>query len=169
MSISIHVLNSSGRLNAVQNDAKRIIRHTSQKVQKLLAIDNVDILVMEALYPEPLKNMGGIGGYSPSAHFVQITIDPDHKDVKKNLHTVLSQTIAHELCHVKRWEAGVMGKTLADNIVSEGLADYVVFTLTGNTSSVQKNAIFHVGQDTRLDFFLFNTTCRSIQILRLAN
>ncbi len=66
----------------------------------------------------------GIGGFAPDGHTVFVALDPNHDRFERALERELFATLAHELHHVARHEAGVRGQTLFDALVSEGLADH---------------------------------------------
>ncbi len=78
-----------------------------------------------------LKEINGIGSYCPSSSLIKISLDPNHKEVKKNLARVLEQALFHELHHAARWGAGEMGETLFGHLMNEGLADHYALKQTG--------------------------------------
>ncbi len=64
----------------------------------------------------------GIGGYTPNAHTIYISLDPKHHKFVSSLKLALPRTLAHELHHAVRWIAPGYGQTLGQALVTEGLA-----------------------------------------------
>lgn len=66
----------------------------------------------------------GIGGRAPSSEEVRLYHDLNNPNVIESLAKLRKREIAHEFNHVARFQAGKIGSTLLDAIVSEGLATY---------------------------------------------
>lgn len=73
----------------------------------------------------------GIGGYTPNATTVEISVDPGYADLATILPQRLPGILAHELHHVFRWRGPGYGNTLLQAMVSEGLADRFAIELLG--------------------------------------
>ena len=101
-----------------------------------ITLENIDIVIKESERPELLKDMNGVGGYCPSGHFVQLDIDINHPVFQKSPQQVVEQSLAHELHHATRRQAGVpiFGGSFLECMFSEGLADYFAYELTGDLS-----------------------------------
>ena len=130
MSINIHILLASGEIKQYSNDLKSIAESTISLVEKLLPIKDVDIV----FYTNPgatIDEIGGIGGFSPNANTIFISLNPEHPDFKKALNDVPPYTIAHELHHTIRWQKQVEGDTLLEAIIFEGLADHFAVEAIG--------------------------------------
>ncbi|MBR3256287.1 hypothetical protein IKG10_01295 [Candidatus Saccharibacteria bacterium] len=115
--INILLTEANGNLS----DSKEMIRAAIETAEKYaflrLKIDwDIDVLVtnrIPLMIPE-----NGAGGYTFSADFIRINIDD--KKVTKNL---ISENVAHELCHAARWgKNNEWIESLFDGLIFEGLA-----------------------------------------------
>ena len=133
MGIQIYVLDASGNLRAQRDLLRKYARLAVRKVQRKIALDNVDIVIRESERPELFKDIDGIGGYCPNGHFVQVSIDINHPSIRTSLKQTIESTIIHELHHAARIQSGIiMNKgTFLEYLFSEGLADYFAYGLTG--------------------------------------
>lgn len=130
MSINIHILSASKDIKPYSEELKSVAETTITSVEKLLPIKDVDIV----FYDNPratIDEIGGIGGFSPNANLIFISLNPQHSDFKKAIKDELSFTIAHELHHTIRWQKQVEGDTLLEAMIFEGLADHFAQELTG--------------------------------------
>ena len=134
MTVRIYTLDASGNLTPQKDLLRKYARLTVRKVQRKIALDNIDIAIKESESPELFKDMDGIGGYCPSGHFVQLSIDVDHPSFRTSPEKVIEKTLIHELHHAARMQAGVlMNKgSFLEYLFSEGLADHFVYELTGD-------------------------------------
>lgn len=102
---------------------KIVTKATLKRVAHLLPLKNIDIVLYEN--PEgAIAEVGGIGGYTPNAHTVLISLDPKNPKFKSAITRELSSTLAHELHHAIRWRKPGYGITLLEALVTEGLADH---------------------------------------------
>ena len=133
MSIQIYILDASGRLTPYKNIIQKSALQTVKKVRNKIALKNVDIVIKESERPELLKNIDGVGGYCPSGHFAQLSIDINHPMFSKFPERIIERSLLHELHHAMRRQAGVsiFGGSFLECMFSEGLADYFVYELTG--------------------------------------
>jgi len=123
-------MNASGKFTSIQDRIRKTVRQTVKKVNKRLPIDNIDI-VFKVDYNGMLKDIDGIGGFSPADDYVQIALDFTYPNLKKILDKYVERTLIHELHHTQRYKANQLGNTLFEFMISEGLADYFVFEITG--------------------------------------
>lgn len=134
MNIHVVVLNASSNLSPYRSLLQETTKTTLKKVQRKMPLKNIDIILKESEHPEALKDIGGVGGYCPSAHFVQVSVDPKNTEFKKNPKAAIERTLSHELHHAMRQQANIdISKgTFLECIFSEGLADHFAFEITGN-------------------------------------
>ena len=115
--INILLTEANGNLSDKREMIKIAVKTAEKYVFPKLKIDwDIDVLVtnrIPMIIPE-----NGAGGYTFSADFIRINIDD--KKATKNL---ISEMVAHELCHAARW-----GKnddwinSLFDGLIFEGIA-----------------------------------------------
>lgn len=130
MSINIHILSATEEIKQYSNDLKSIAESTISLVEKLLPIKDVDIV----FYTNPgatIDEIGGVGGFSPNANTIFISLNPKHPNFKRALKDALPYTIAHELHHTIRWQKQVEGDTLLEAMIFEGLADHFAVEAIG--------------------------------------
>jgi len=152
VSIRIYILDASGNLKSQRDLLRRYARLAVRKVQRKIALDNIDIVIRESESPELYKDIDGIGGWCPSGNFMQLSIDKNHPSFRMSPGKLIERTLIHELHHAARMQAGVlmgkgsfleqlfsegladlMGKgSFLEQLFSEGLADYFVYELTGD-------------------------------------
>lgn len=130
MSIHIHILSASKDIKPYRAQLESIAKSATASVKKLLQIKGIDIV----FYDNPgatIDEIGGIGGFTPNAHTIFISLNPRHPDFKKSLKNELFFTLAHEFHHTIRWQKSVGGDTLLEALVFEGLADHFAMEATG--------------------------------------
>ena len=130
MPINIHILTTSKNIQPYETELRSTAESAVSAVKKLLPIKDVDIV----FYENPkgtIDEMGGIGGLTPNAHQVFISLNPNHPNFKHALKEELFFTLAHELCHTVRWQKQVEGDTLLEALIFEGLADHFAMEVTG--------------------------------------
>lgn len=92
-------------------------KHSGEALNVLGITKRVTISV----YPNPSWTLPetGVGGYTPSGDWIQISLDPAREnDVMSNL----PATLYHECNHIARWQSVGYGNSLLERMVSEGLA-----------------------------------------------
>lgn len=106
---------------------RAIVDSTVHLVSGVLQLSAVTILIA----PDASRSIPGygVGGYTPNAHLVTISIDPVYADSGRMFVEHLSQTVAHELHHAARDRGPGYGESLLEALVSEGLADHFAVTL----------------------------------------
>lgn len=130
MSIRTHVLTASKEITPYTDELQITATSAIAAVKKLLPIENVDIV----FYDNPgatIDEIGGIGGFTPNAHCIFISLNPRHPNFRRALKNELFFTLAHELHHTIRWQKMVEGDTLLEALVFEGLADHFAMQVTG--------------------------------------
>lgn len=132
MSINIHILTASKDIQPYSGELRSIAEDTIVSVKKFLPINDVDIV----FYDNPkatIDEIGGIGGYSPNANLIFMSLNPRHSDFKRAVKEELAFTLAHELHHTIRWQKQVEGDTLLEAMIFEGLADHFAIEATGRS------------------------------------
>jgi uncharacterized protein YjaZ len=118
--IHVHLLDAAGHLEAFRIEILERTDQTIARVCELVPVEQVDVMIVEN--PSWTIPNVGLSGYSPTAHLVQIWLDPSVKDFQNNLERELAPTLAHELHHAIRWHKPGYGQTLLEALVTEGLA-----------------------------------------------
>lgn len=122
MAVSVHILLGTGRLVLYQDRIKKKFDELITKIQKQLPLENIDVVIYDN--PEGTIPEIGVGGYTPSAHLIFVSLDPQFPDFQKTIDKELKRTIAHELHHALRRRGPGYGETLFEALVTEGLADH---------------------------------------------
>lgn len=86
---------------------------------------------LEQIIPEV-----GVGGYSVSSHEIWIAVAPAMRPW-----AALRRCVAHELAHCARWRTVGYGQSLAEAIVSEGLADHFAVEVYGPPAGIWTRAL----------------------------
>lgn len=129
MSLTLHILQASGRLTAIEAGIHAAFEAVGPKVAEVLEIPDVDVVVVDD--PDSAIPETGSGGFAPNAHTLFVYLDPEHENLKEHLDEEIQGTIAHELHHCARWQTVGYGNTLLEAIVSEGLADHFDIEVNG--------------------------------------
>jgi uncharacterized protein YjaZ len=119
VSISLHLLNASGKLSPWERRIEDAFAQSIKTLSAMLPVKNVDVVVQAGTRVIPET---GIGGFSPSGEVVYITIDPNHSNFPGVLGTEFFATLGHELHHCARHTGPGYGRTLGEALVTEGLA-----------------------------------------------
>lgn len=126
---TLHILKASGRLEkfvpCIQSAFKAGVNNITEKI----SLPPVDVVVEDN--PNSAIDITGIGGGAPTAHLMYIHIDPLFENLSQTLDFEIRSTLAHELAHCARWHERGYGETLAEAIVSEGLADHFDIEING--------------------------------------
>ena len=103
------------------------------KKSRKLEVGSISLIIRQAGDKSLLHDLEGVGGYCPSAKFIQLSIDPLNKKFKKDPRGAISRSFAHELNHAARNFAGINIKTgtFSEHIISEGLADQFTYEIMG--------------------------------------
>jgi uncharacterized protein YjaZ len=143
MSIKIHILTGSKGVKPYAIELKSSAESAVASAKRLLPIKDVDIVFYDnpgATFTE--DEMGGIGGFTPNAHTVFISLNPRHKSFQNAIKNHLYFTLVHELHHTIRWQKEVEGDTLLEALVFEGLADHFAMEVTGRQKpTIYSNAL----------------------------
>jgi uncharacterized protein YjaZ len=118
--IHVHLLDAAGHLEEFRQEILERTNQTITRVRELIPVERVDVTI----FNDPALTIPsiGLGAFTLSPHLIQITLDPNHTDFKKNLARELPPLLAHELHHALRWHNPGTGETLLTALVMEGLA-----------------------------------------------
>lgn len=122
MSITPYILLGSGRLKPFTEQIYEAVKEAIGRVNNKVSISNVDIVIYDN--PHGAIPEIGVGGYTPDAHVVFISLDPDFSQFEDTLSKELGRILTHELHHVLRWKSPGYGETLLEALITEGLADH---------------------------------------------
>ncbi len=118
---------SGGALGSLQPAIRTLLEQTLTTTRRALPVSGVTITVT----PDAAGAISGwgVGGFTPNASTVQVSIDPAFPNLAGLLPDRLPPLAAHELHHAVRWRGPGYGRTLLEALVSEGLADHFAIEL----------------------------------------
>ncbi|HXC41714.1 MAG TPA: DUF2268 domain-containing putative Zn-dependent protease [Burkholderiales bacterium] len=117
--ISLHILDARGNFRAYRERLTAAFSDGVAAVTALVPISQVDVVVHAARFVHPET---GMRGYAPSDDVVYITLDPANGNLGEQLEVEFVATLGHELHTCARSRGPGYGSTLAETLVSEGLA-----------------------------------------------
>lgn len=123
MANAFHLMNAGGLLaGELAAELRAVAEAALTRQAARLELDGVDV----ALYVNPSWTLPetGIGGYTPTSHWLQLTLDPSNPNFADGWRVELPATLAHELHHARRWRGPGYGHRLLEALVSEGLAQH---------------------------------------------
>ena len=127
MDMNYFIANASGTLNDKQELIKLAFNKVVKAATKSLSADKIDIIFIDA--PENTIEELGIGGYTATKNLIYISLNP-----KFNINTIdLESGMLHEIHHAIRWRKPGFGNTLAEVLITEGLATLFEEETTGKT------------------------------------
>lgn len=121
MALVLHLFTASKRLNDLVDQIETTLPESEALIAKHLAMDefNIDVLVRASDWT--IKELG-IGGYAPSQHEIQLSLDPANEYLLTHFYQVFTSTLAHETHHCFRHSSVGYGNTLFEALLTEGLA-----------------------------------------------
>ena len=126
--VNVHTLNASGKLDELPYDPQKQTRKACEEISKYLKIHDVDITF--GYSKQVIPETGWMGTAYDGLHLIDVILDPENDNALRNPEIELLGTLAHELHHAKRYQAGHHTNTLLDNLVAEGLASKFERTIT---------------------------------------
>lgn len=118
----LHLMNAAGQLSPeLESDMRAVLQSTLNREAERLSLDGVDVAV--CCSPWTVAETG-VHGYAPLAHWVQLSVTPEHPAFQANWRAELRGTLAHELHHCRRWQGPGYGTTFLEVLVTEGLAQH---------------------------------------------
>ena len=119
MSVNLHLLNAQGKLSKLEDKIASEFTTSLIQITSLMPVKGVDVVVSagSVVLPET-----GLGGYSPEGDLVYLKVDPNNSNLLNNFSEEFTAILGHELHHCLRHREVGYGTTLAEALVSEGLA-----------------------------------------------
>lgn len=129
-----YTLKLDGSLAELKRDIAPIVRQCVRIARQRLRLRRVDVEVNPAT--RPLRRLAGIAGYCPRGNYLRISIDRAGIGSRRQFRRNLQHTLLHELHHAARAQRGfsLSRTTVLQQVIIEGLADYFVFEVTGQTA-----------------------------------
>ena len=115
----LHLLNAAGQLRPVVSFLQTRIRAAHEEACRPLPLGPLDIVARAG--SGVVAGKGHIG-WTPSAHVIYVTVDPDDPDLLTDRDRSFERLMAHEFHHAARWAGPGYGSTLGAALVTEGLA-----------------------------------------------
>ena len=115
------ITRANGNLDSKVEAIKKAVKEAEQYVYPKLKVDwDIDLLVTNRLYDIIIPD-DGVGGRTQTSDFIEFAIDEE-----KATENLISEMVAHELCHAGRWgKNDEWANSLFDGVVSEGIATYL--------------------------------------------
>lgn len=119
--VNILLTEANGNLSDKKEMIKNAIRTAEEYVFPKLKVDwDIDLLVTNRLYDIIIPE-DGVGGRTRTSDFIEFAINEE-----KATENLISEMIAHELCHAARWgKNDEWINSLFDGMISEGIATYL--------------------------------------------
>jgi uncharacterized protein YjaZ len=137
--INLHILLGTKRLIPFEETLKQEFDKAIPLITSKLPVTDVDIIVSDN--PDNAIPEQGIGGYSPDANTIYVSLDPTFENLKESLQKEFKRTLAHELHHSMRWRNPGYGENLLDAMISEGLADHFDLEVYGENLQPWSSAL----------------------------
>lgn len=101
-------------------------------IERFISLDKMDVIFLSDK-KEVIPDFG-IGGYSPNHHTVFIYFDTDKYPIDNDLLFKMQRLLAHEINHCLRYTTTDFGKTLGEQVISEGIADNFSLEVIGGVT-----------------------------------
>ena len=120
MPCALHILNADGALNTWTDRIQQAFDQSLLLVSNRIPVGNVDVVVYnDAEYVVPDL---GLGGFCTSPRRLYLPLDVNHIDLPAHFEIRFQNFLAHELHHCARRRIAGYADTLAQALVTEGLA-----------------------------------------------
>ena len=118
--INVLITHANGNLDSKVETIVKAVKEAECYVFPKLKIDwDIDLLVTNRLY-DIIITEDGVGGRTRTSDFIEFAIDEE-----KATENLISEMVAHELCHAARWgKNDEWINSLFDGVISEGIATY---------------------------------------------
>lgn len=134
--INVLIAHANGNLANKVETIKKAVKEAGQYAFPKLKIDwDIDLLVTNRLYDIIIPE-DGVGGCTRASDFIEFAIDEG-----KATESLISEMVAHELCHAGRWgKNDEWINSLLDGVISEGIATYLEAEFIKDRT--EKNSIY---------------------------
>ncbi len=146
--ISLHFLNARGHLDHYEKRVRQAVSNVVRATTVLEKLGPLDVVVQEGRWVIPQI---GHTGYTPKADVIFLTLDTKSEALEANLGHALERVITHEFHHARRWDTVGCGKTLGEQLVTEGLAGRFVEEIYDNPPEPWESAVSSDKLQTHLD------------------
>ena len=118
--INVLITHANGNLDSKVETIVKAVKEAECYVFPKLKIDwDIDLLVTNRLYDFIIPE-DGVGGRTRTSDFIEFAINEE-----KATENLISEMVAHELCHAARWgKNDEWINSLFDGVISEGIATY---------------------------------------------
>ena len=119
--VNILLTEANGNLSDSREIIIDAVKTAEEYVFSKLKVDwDIDLLITNRLYDIIIPE-DGVGGRTRTSDFIEFAINEE-----KATENLISEMIAHELCHAARWgKNDEWINSLFDSIISEGIATYL--------------------------------------------
>ena len=136
--ISLHFLNARGQLDRYEKRVRHVVSNVVRATTALEKLGPLDIVVQEGHWVIPEI---GHTGYTPKADVIFLTLDTESEALEASLGLPMERVVAHEFHHARRWDTVGCGKTLGEQLVTEGLAGRFVEEIYNNPPEPWESAV----------------------------
>ena len=118
--INVLITRANGNLDSKVETIVKAVKEAECYVFPKLKIDwDIDLLVTNRLYDIIIPE-DGVGGHTRTSDFIVFAINEE-----KATENLISEMVAHELCHAARWgKNDEWINSLFDGVINEGIATY---------------------------------------------
>ena len=118
--VNILLTKANGNLSDEEDVVKKAVKVAEEYVFPRFKVDwDIDLLVTNRLY-DILIPEDGVGGRTRTSDFIEFAIREE-----KATENLISEMIAHELCHAARWgKNDEWINSLFDGLINEGIATF---------------------------------------------
>jgi len=119
--VNLLLTEANGNLSNSRKMITSAVKTAEEYIFPKLKVDwDIDLLVTNRLYDIIIPE-DGVGGRTRTSDFIEFAINEE-----KATENLISEMIAHELCHAARWgKNDEWINTLFDGMISEGIATYL--------------------------------------------
>ncbi|MEM7045723.1 MAG: DUF2268 domain-containing putative Zn-dependent protease [Pseudomonadota bacterium] len=136
--ISLHFLSARGQLDRYEKRVRETVSNVVKATTALEKLGPLDIIVQEGRWVIPQI---GHTGYTPKADAIFLTLDTKSEALEANLGLPMERVLAHEFHHARRWDTVGCGKTLGEQLITEGLAGRFVEEIYDNPPEPWESAV----------------------------